>query len=109
KGVDLSTIGVGQDIDDNLLRTIAKRGRGLYYFLADSRDVAKSFSYEAQVLLSQVARDVRVEVTSDPFMRLNRVYGYAPRRSGDRIAIDMDNFNNGMTEAIVLEYSPNGS
>jgi hypothetical protein len=108
RGIDLSTIGVGQDIDDNLLRTIAKRGHGLYYFLADSRDVAKSFAYEAQILLSQVARNVRVEILSDPSLRLTRVFGYAPRRSAESLTIDMDNFNNGMTEAIVVEYAPNG-
>jgi Mg-chelatase subunit ChlD len=109
RGIDLSTIGVGQDIDDNLLRAVAKRGHGLYYFLADSRDVAKSFAYEAQILLSQVARDVRVEVTGDSSLSLNRVYGYSPRFSGNRVTIDMDNFNNGMTEAIMVEYSPNSS
>ncbi|HEX4996890.1 MAG TPA: VWA domain-containing protein [Terriglobia bacterium] len=109
RGIDLSTIGVGQDIDDNLLRAIAKRGHGLYYFLADSRDVAKSFAYEAQILLSQVARDVRIEVTFDSTLNLNRVYGYAPRVSAGRIALDMDNFNNGMTEVVLLEYSPGGS
>jgi hypothetical protein len=109
RGIDLSTIGVGQDIDDNLLRAIAKRGHGLYYFLGDSRDVARSFSYEAQILLSQVARNVRVEITADPTLPLNRVFGYTPSFSGGHVTIDMDNFNNGMTEAILAEFSPGGS
>src|SRR4029078_7105241 len=37
RGIELSTIGVGSDLDNDLLRTLARSGRGLYHFVADGR------------------------------------------------------------------------
>jgi uncharacterized protein YegL len=105
RGIDLSTIGVGKDLDNNLLRTLAKRGRGLYHFVADPRDIAKVFVDEAQSLMSAVARHVRVEIISDS-RGGERIFGYQPRRSSDRITVDMDDLNSGATELVMLEYRP---
>ena len=69
QGIDLSTIGLGLDLDNDLLRTLAKRGRGLYHFVADARDIEKVFVNEVQSLLSPVARDVQVEITADSALR----------------------------------------
>src|SRR6185369_16249322 len=35
QGIDLSTIGVGLDLNNDLLRTLARSGRGLYHFISD--------------------------------------------------------------------------
>jgi len=106
RGIDLSTIGVGRDLDNDLLRTLAKRGRGLYHFVADARDIEKIFVEEVQSLLSPVARNVQVEITSNPALRLEQVYGYQPRRNGDRVTVDLDDMNNGATQVILLRYAP---
>ncbi len=106
RGIDLSTIGVGQDLDNDLLKTLAKRGRGLYHFVADGRDVEKVFVNEVQSLLSPVARDVRVEIESDTSLGLEHIYGYEPRRNGNRVTIDLDDMNNGVTQVIMLRYAP---
>lgn len=106
RGIDLSTIGVGQDLDNNLLRTLAKRGRGLYHFVADPSDISKVFVNEAQSLLSAVARHVRVEILSDTALGPERVFGYEPRRTGERLSFDMDDLNSGATEVIMMQYRP---
>src|SRR5262249_47542839 len=43
EGIDLSTIGVGEDLNKDLLRDLAKSGRGLFHFVADSEDIQKVF------------------------------------------------------------------
>jgi secreted protein with Ig-like and vWFA domain len=106
RGIDLSTIGVGHDLDNDLLRTLAKRGRGLYHFVADPTDVAKVFALEAQSLLSAVARYVRVEVTSDSANGLDRVFGYEPRLNGERVSLNLDDLNSGATQVVLLRYRP---
>jgi uncharacterized protein YegL len=108
RGIDLSTIGVGEDLDNNLLRTLAKRGHGLYHFVADSRDIEKVFVSEVQSLMSPVARDVHVEITADASLRLVHLYGYEPHFSGNHIALDLDDLNNGATEVIMVQYAPKG-
>src|SRR6185295_7694653 len=108
RGIDLSTIGVGRDLDNDLLRTLAQRGHGLYHFVADARDIEKVFVNEVQSLVSPVARDVRVEIVSDVSLRLEHIYGYQPRYSTNRVTLDMEDLNNGATEVVILKYAPKG-
>jgi uncharacterized protein YegL len=106
QGIDLSTIGVGQDLDNDLLRTLSRSGRGLYHFVADPNDIAKIFVNEVQSLLSPVARNVSVEITQDGSLHLDRLYGYAPRIAGNRITLQLDDLNSAATQVILLQYAP---
>ena len=106
QGIDLTTIGVGQDLDNDLLRALSKSGRGLYHFVADPNDIAKIFVNEVQSLVSAVARNVRVEITQDGSLHLDRLYGYSPRMEGNRVTLELDDLNSAATQVILLEYSP---
>jgi uncharacterized protein YegL len=106
QGIDLSTIGVGQDLDNDLLRTLSKTGRGLYHFVADPNDIAKIFVNEVQSLLSPVARNVRVEITHDGSLRLDRLFGYSPRIEANRVSLDLDDLNSAATQVVLLQYAP---
>ena len=61
QGIDLSTIGVGLELNNDLLRTLARSGRGLYHFISDYKDINKVFVNEVQSLISSVAKDVQVD------------------------------------------------
>jgi uncharacterized protein YegL len=106
QGIDLSTIGVGQDLDNDLLRTLSKLGRGLYHFVSDPNDIAKIFVNEVQSLLSPVARNVRVEITQDSSLCLDQLYGYSPHVEGNRVKVELDDLNAAATQIIVLQYAP---
>lgn len=103
-GVDLSTIGVGYDLNNDLLRTLAKSGRGLYHFVADYKDIDKVFVTEVQSLLSAVARNVKVEVEFDPNLQIEKIYGYEPRVSENGFSMNLENLNNGVTQAIITRF-----
>jgi Mg-chelatase subunit ChlD len=51
QGIDLSTIGVGLDLNNDLLRTLAVTGHGLYHFVSDEKDIEKVFVTEVQSLI----------------------------------------------------------
>jgi Ca-activated chloride channel family protein len=103
-GVDLSTIGVGLELNNDLLRTLAKSGRGLYHFVADYKDIDKVFVTEVQSLISAVARNVKIEVEYDPNLQMERVYGYDTRYSKNSFSINLENMNNGVTQAIISRF-----
>jgi len=105
QGIDLSTIGVGQDLDNDLLRTLSRSGRGLYHFVADPNDIAKIFVNEVQSLLSPVARNVRVEITQDGSLHLDRLYGYSPHIEGNHVTLELDDLNSAATQVILLQYA----
>jgi len=108
RGVDLSTIGVGLDLNKDLLSTLAKSGRGLFHFVADSEDIDKVFAKEAQSLLSPVASEPNLEIEYGPGLELEKVYGYEPKIGGNSVKIKLDTMNSGMTEVVLLRFKTRG-
>ncbi|MDX6692991.1 MAG: Ca-activated chloride channel [Blastocatellia bacterium] len=103
-GIDLSTIGVGLDLDKELLNKLAKGGRGLFHFVADAQDIEKVFVKELQSLVSPVARRVQVEINYDPGLELEQLYGYEPQHSSNRINLKLDDMNQGLTEVVMMRF-----
>jgi hypothetical protein len=70
--VTVSTVAVGSEAATNLLRRIAERGAGRYYFTADPYDIPQIFTQEtSKVSLSSMIEEpfrVRV-VNNDPVLR----------------------------------------
>jgi Ca-activated chloride channel homolog len=104
KGIDLSTIGVGLDLNKDLLHQLAKSGRGLFHFVADAQDIEKVFLKEAQSLVSPVAGDPNVEIEYDSGLELAQLYGYEPQMRKGSIALKLDNMNQGLTEVVLLRF-----
>jgi hypothetical protein len=109
RGVDLSTIGVGLDLNKDLLRDLAKSGRGLYHFVADAEDVDKVFVKELQSLVSPVASEPNLEIEVGPGLEVQKVYGYQPKIGKGSVKIKLDNMNSGMTEVVLLRLKATGS
>ena len=104
EGIDLSTIGVGLDLDKDLLSQLAKGGRGLFHFVADAQDIEKVFVKEVQSLISPVARRVQLEINYDPNLELEHLYGYEPQHSTNRINLNLDDMNTGLTEVVLMRF-----
>ncbi|HKX33532.1 MAG TPA: VWA domain-containing protein [Blastocatellia bacterium] len=104
EGIDLSTIGVGLDLNKDLLRELAKSGRGLFHFVADSQDIEKVFIAELQSLISPVANEPNVAIDYDPNLELVQVYGYQPRFRKNGLTLKLDNMNNGLTQVVLLRF-----
>lgn len=107
-GIDLSTIGVGLDLDKDLLRQLANGGRGLFHFVADSADIEKVFVKELQSLISPVARRVQLEINYDPALELEQLYGYTPQYSTNRVNLHLDDMNSGLTEVVLMRFKVRG-
>ena len=104
QGIDLSTIGVGLELNNDLLRTLARSGRGLYHFISDFNDINKVFVNEVQSLISSVAKNVQVKIEYGPGLQLEKVYGYAPRYGSGSVTVNMDDMNNGLTQVIMAKF-----
>lgn len=104
QGIDLSTIGVGLDLNNDLLRTLARSGRGLYHFISDYHDIDKVFVNEVQSLVSSVAKKVEVRIDYGAGLRVEKIYGYAPRYGNGSVSISLDNMNNGLTQVIMARF-----
>lgn len=104
QGIDLSTIGVGGDLDMELLRTLSKQGRGLFHFVADAHDINKVFVDEVQSLMSPVARNVSLDIDFDANLELEKLFGYEPRFRQNGLTIPIADMNNSLTQLIMLKF-----
>ena len=104
QGIDLSTIGVGLELNNDLLRTLARSGRGLYHFISDYKDINKVFVNEVQSLISSVAKDVQVRIEYGPGLRLEKIYGYQPAYANGKVSITLDDMNNGLTQVVMAKF-----
>ena len=63
EGIGVSTIGVGRQFDPAVMRRLAERGGGNFYFLEDAQAVDEVFKEELKVSMTPIALDVRFALT----------------------------------------------
>lgn len=109
RGIDLATIGIGGDVNIDLLRELAKQGHGLFHFVEDTRDIKKIFVKELESLISPIGRNVSLSIDLDPHLKLIELYGYKPAIKGNNITINLDDMNSGLTEVVLIKFANDGS
>ena len=60
--IDISTIGVGGNLDTGLLSSLANTNSGLFHLVANEQDVQKVFVNESDSLLAPAARHVTLQI-----------------------------------------------
>lgn len=104
KGIYLSTMGVGSNVQQEMLTNLAKKGKGQSHFLGDEEDIEKVFVKELQSLFSPVAENVKISIEFPEKFTLTDFYGYDNRQKANQtIHINLDNMNNGLTQIMMLE------
>jgi Mg-chelatase subunit ChlD len=104
KQIDLSTIGVGDNFNRELLRQLSDAGRGLAQFVDDAADLNRVFVEEANSLLTPVARDVRLLVSGPSGCPSARLFGYKPSFKPDQIEVPLGNLNADATQVVLFEF-----
>jgi len=82
-GVAVTTLGVGDDFDEDLLTALAEKSGGNYYFIDSADHIPEIFGKELQELLSVVAQNVKLEFHCAEAVTVTKVWNYQP--TGDRI------------------------
>jgi Ca-activated chloride channel family protein len=74
-GIGLTTIGVGNDFDVNLMRGLAEQGAGNFYFLEDPTAATEVFSEELDYFVQPLALDVQLDAVAGPGYQFGEVVG----------------------------------
>ncbi len=75
QGIAITTIGVGENFDVGVMRSLGEVGAGNFYFLANPADVAEVFTDEVNTFLTPIALDVEIDVTVAQAYQLRAGYG----------------------------------
>src|SRR5207302_4262286 len=64
RGIGLTTIGVGQEFDVQLMRGLAEHGAGNFYFLEDASAATEVFMQELDYFVSPLALSLHVDAVA---------------------------------------------
>ncbi|HUH03243.1 MAG TPA: VWA domain-containing protein [Kofleriaceae bacterium] len=74
-GIGLTTVGVGQSFNVELMRGLAERGAGNFYYLEDADAVEEVFTDELDYFVSPIALEVDIEMIAGDAYSIGEVVG----------------------------------
>jgi Ca-activated chloride channel homolog len=79
----LTTVGVGADFNESLMRTLADAGTGNYYYVSDPRELGRVFAAEFGAARTTVASGLEVRIETGDGVAVTDAAGYPLERSGN--------------------------
>ena len=102
RGIYLSTIGLGYDLNDDLLSTLARQGKGAYHFVDSAQEMNKIFSQEVEGLVEKVAADVRVSIRPIGGAELVSVIGFEGQIPADGAQVLLQDMGAGDSQVVMV-------
>lgn len=103
--INVSIVGVGMDFNTDLSRKITDNAKSSIYFINDSEDIKKVFIDEVESLLCPVTRNAKLILEFDEGIALETFFGYTPTIGKNRLELDLNNMNKGLTQIFLARFS----
>ena len=82
EGISVTTVGVGNDFNEDLMTQLSQTSDGNHYFVETSSDLPRIFAQELGDVLSVVARKVVVEIECPEGIRPIRITLNCSQKTG---------------------------
>jgi Ca-activated chloride channel family protein len=102
-GINVTTIGVGTDYNEDLMSSLADAGAGNYYFINDAKALAGVLKKELDQAMAVVGREAVLKVTFAPALTPVKVYGYDAQVIADQAIVSLGDVFGGQTAEVVLK------
>lgn len=108
--VAISTIGLGDDYNEDLMTAIANYSDGNHFFVSNSSDLEKAFVKEFKDVMSVVAQDVEITITLKNGSKPVRLLGYEGEISNKKVKVNLNQLYANQEKYVLLEVvPPNGN
>jgi len=108
QGVSVSTFGVGNDFDEELMAGAASAGGGNYRYLGDPEGIVAALSDELQSASRTYASDVEIIIRLRRDCRFGSVLGREWRREGDSYVIRLGDLPAGGRRTVFASLNVDG-
>ena len=111
KGVNVSSVGLGLDYDEDMMQLIAQRGGGQYYYVKDSEDLPSIFQRELALATDAYTCNLNTRVIFSPRVSSNRVYGYNTGKENKETRVEMSELSSGEKRQMLMSvtFTPDSS
>ena len=103
EGISVTTVGIGNDFNEDLMTQLADRSDGNHYFVESSRDLPRIFAVELGDVLSVAARKVIIEIDCPEGVRPIRIIGREGRIRGNQVQIYLNQLYGGQEKYALVE------
>ena len=104
ESISISTFGVGNDYNENLMTTLAENGGGNYYYIKQPDQVSGLLEKEVNGLLSVVAQQAQLTFTLPAGISVMRVYGGNYEMDKNSMTINLKDIFANETKAVLLKF-----
>jgi Ca-activated chloride channel homolog len=105
RGVALSTRGVGDDFNEDLLVAMAEAGGGNFQYIADPDQIPAIFAKELDGLLSVAAQALQLQVAAEPGVAIEGVMGYPPSGSAHAVSLTLPDLYGGEVKSLLIRLA----
>lgn len=107
-GVSVTSIGVGLDYNEDLMKSMGNAGAGNYYFIDSAPSIVSIFEQEMKGLMSTVARNAVLVIKLAPGVEVAGVYGLTHRQEQNQIFVSMSEFRSEETKSLLMKLNVSG-
>ena len=85
-GISVSTVGLGDDYNEDLMTALAEASNANYYYVQDAEKLPGVFAKELGASRSLIARSILIRISAPEGVRLKEIVGRPDIVCGDRVA-----------------------
>ncbi|MCI3926239.1 VWA domain-containing protein [Paenibacillus sp. TRM 82003] len=105
-GVAVTTMGVGDGFDEELMEAMAEHGGGNFYYIRTPEQIPSIFERELNGLLGVVAQNAKLTLRPAAGVRVSRVYGFSSSHAADGATlVHVGDLADGETKSILVELA----
>jgi Ca-activated chloride channel family protein len=102
QGISVTTIGVGDDYNEDLMAGLAEASDANYYYVKDTEKLPEIFAKELGELTTLAARDIRIEIICPDGVKPMEFIGRPERFEGQRGFVRLSNLTAGQDRYVFL-------
>src|SRR5262249_48005665 len=102
-GISVTTIGVGDDYNEDLMAGLAEASDANYYYVKDTEKLPQIFAKELGELMTLAARDIRIEIICPDGVKPTGFLGRPERFDGQKAILKLSNITAGQDRSVFLK------
>ncbi|HNF47787.1 MAG TPA: VWA domain-containing protein [Chitinophagales bacterium] len=104
-GISVSTFGLGEGFNEDLMTAMAENGGGNYYYIDSPDKIPGIFAKELDGLLSVVAQQAKISVSyASEFLIPEKTYGYNHKMENMRLLISLNDVYSKEEKNILVKF-----
>jgi Ca-activated chloride channel family protein len=102
KGISVTTIGVGDDYNEDLMAGLAEASDANYYYVQDTEKLPEIFAKELGEMLTVAAREIKIEITCPDGVQPLGFIGRSEKFENRKASVNLSQFTLGQNRYLLL-------